>query len=88
MKGSNCVDSLPGFSTLTGQCCIFAGRVVRACFGTTKYCNAFLKGIPCNNGDCLYLHAVGAQRPRIMIYMSFESAGCCMRIWYIYLEGC
>ncbi len=36
------------------------GRVVRACFGTTKYCNAFLKGIPCNNGDCLYLHAVGA----------------------------
>jgi len=38
---------------------------VRACFGTTKYCNAFLKGIPCNNGDCLYLHAVGAQGPSV-----------------------
>jgi len=33
--------------------------MVRACFGTTKYCNAFLKGVPCNNMDCLYLHAVG-----------------------------
>ena len=35
---------------------------MRACFGTTKYCNAFLKGIPCNNTDCLYLHAVGEWR--------------------------
>ena len=33
--------------------------MVRACFGTTKYCNAFLKGVPCNNTDCLYLHTVG-----------------------------
>ena len=28
----------------------------RASFGTTKYCNAFIKGIPCTNPDCLYLH--------------------------------
>ena len=35
------------------------GKVVRACFGTTKYCNSFLKGLPCNNSDCLYLHAIG-----------------------------
>ena len=32
---------------------------MKACYGTTKYCNAFLKGIPCNNTDCLYLHAEG-----------------------------
>mmetsp|Transcript_11296 Transcript_11296/g.21211 ORF Transcript_11296/g.21211 Transcript_11296/m.21211 type:complete len:552 (+) Transcript_11296:140-1795(+) len=35
------------------------GHVVRACFGTTKYCNAFLKYQPCNNPDCLYLHEIG-----------------------------
>lgn len=32
------------------------GKPVKACFGTTKYCNAFLKGLVCNNPDCLYLH--------------------------------
>ena len=35
------------------------GRILRACFGTTKYCNAFLKYQPCNNPDCLYLHDIG-----------------------------
>lgn len=37
------------------------GRQLRACFGTTKYCNAFLRGAPCNNPDCLYLHSIGAR---------------------------
>ena len=32
---------------------------MKACYGTTKYCNAFLKGLVCNNADCLYLHDVG-----------------------------
>ena len=32
---------------------------MKACYGTTKYCNAFLKGLPCNNVECLYLHDVG-----------------------------
>ena len=36
-----------------------AGKLVKACYGTTKYCNAFLKGLPCNNAECLYLHDVG-----------------------------
>ena len=36
-----------------------AGKQIKACYGTTKYCNAYLKGIPCNNTDCLYLHAEG-----------------------------
>lgn len=39
------------------------GKVIKACFGTTKYCNAFLKGVACNNSDCLYLHEVGEQLP-------------------------
>ncbi len=38
-----------------------AGKTIKACFGTTKYCNAFLKGVPCNNPDCLYLHDIGEQ---------------------------
>ncbi|KAK9833217.1 hypothetical protein WJX74_010673 [Apatococcus lobatus] len=37
---------------------LWHGKTVKACFGTTKYCNAFLKGLPCNNSDCLYLHDV------------------------------
>jgi hypothetical protein len=37
---------------------------VRASFGTTKYCNSFLRGLPCNNGDCLYLHELGDERDR------------------------
>ena len=35
------------------------GRMVRASFGTTKYCNAFLRHAPCTNPDCLYLHTLG-----------------------------
>jgi len=35
---------------------LWRGKPVKACFGTTKYCNAFLKGLTCNNPDCLYLH--------------------------------
>lgn len=31
-------------------------HLIRASFGTTKYCSFFLKGIECNNKDCLYLH--------------------------------
>ena len=31
-------------------------HVIRASFGTTKYCSFFLKGIECNNKDCLFLH--------------------------------
>lgn len=35
------------------------GKPIKACYGTTKYCNAFLKGTVCNNSDCLYLHGEG-----------------------------
>ena len=31
-------------------------HVIRASFGTTKYCSFFLKGIDCNNKECLFLH--------------------------------
>eukprot|EP00210_Caulerpa_lentillifera_P004558 g4348.t1 len=43
-----CVDAIDG--------AIWDGHYIRACFGTTKYCQAFLKGAQCNNPDCLYMH--------------------------------
>ncbi|GAB2223265.1 hypothetical protein Droror1_Dr00017404, partial [Drosera rotundifolia] len=48
-----CIQSVHGF--------ILEGRSLRACFGTTKYCHAWLKNGACNNPDCLYLHEVGPQ---------------------------
>lgn len=35
------------------------GNLLRASFGTTKYCNKFIRGVPCNNPDCVYLHELG-----------------------------
>lgn len=47
-------DALRCIKTVDGS--MWRGKPIKACFGTTKYCNAFLKGMPCNNPDCLYLH--------------------------------
>ncbi|CAN4119026.1 unnamed protein product [Withania somnifera] len=48
-----CIQSVHGF--------ILDGRSLRACFGTTKYCHAWLRSVPCTNPDCLYLHEIGSQ---------------------------
>ncbi|XP_049409076.1 uncharacterized protein LOC125872403 isoform X1 [Solanum stenotomum] len=48
-----CIQSVHGF--------VLDGRPLRACFGTTKYCHAWLRNVPCTNLDCLYLHEVGSQ---------------------------
>jgi CCR4-NOT transcription complex subunit 4 len=34
-------------------------RVLRAQFGTTKYCSAFLRGEQCQNRQCMFLHEAG-----------------------------
>jgi len=31
-------------------------HLIRASFGTTKYCQFYLKGMECTNKDCVYLH--------------------------------
>ena len=46
-----------------------AGKSMKACYGTTKYCNAFLKGLPCNNVECLYLHDVGEASTGMLLMM-------------------
>ncbi|GMI94292.1 hypothetical protein like AT3G45630 [Hibiscus trionum] len=48
-----CIQSVHGF--------ILDGRSLKACFGTTKYCHAWLRNVPCTNPDCLYLHEIGPQ---------------------------
>ncbi|XVF05628.1 hypothetical protein REPUB_Repub05bG0189100 [Reevesia pubescens] len=48
-----CIQSVHGF--------VLEGRPLKACFGTTKYCHAWLRNVPCSNPDCLYLHEIGSQ---------------------------
>eukprot|EP01041_Mallomonas_annulata_P011509 gene11509-24066_t len=40
------------------------GHHLRASFGTTKYCNNFIRGVPCNNPECVYLHELGEDEDR------------------------
>ncbi|KAL5581165.1 hypothetical protein UlMin_013607 [Ulmus minor] len=47
-----CIQNVHGF--------VLDGRSLRACFGTTKYCHAWLRNVPCTNPDCLYLHEIGS----------------------------
>nr|CCA15404.1 conserved hypothetical protein [Albugo laibachii Nc14] len=35
------------------------GSPLRVSFGTTKYCNFFLRNAQCTNSECLYLHELG-----------------------------
>ncbi|KAJ1670564.1 transcriptional repressor general negative regulator of transcription subunit 4, partial [Coemansia sp. RSA 25] len=37
------------------------GRVLRATFGTTKYCSYYLRSISCQNPGCMYLHEPGEE---------------------------
>ncbi|KAJ1966503.1 transcriptional repressor general negative regulator of transcription subunit 4 [Dipsacomyces acuminosporus] len=37
------------------------GRVLRATYGTTKYCSYYLRNIPCQNPGCMYLHEPGEE---------------------------
>ncbi|KAG6415435.1 hypothetical protein SASPL_122846 [Salvia splendens] len=48
-----CIQLVHGFA--------LDGKPLRACFGTTKYCHAWLRNMPCSNPDCLYLHDIGSQ---------------------------
>ncbi|XP_031399637.1 uncharacterized protein LOC116210000 isoform X2 [Punica granatum] len=48
-----CIQSVHGF--------VLDGRALRVCFGTTKYCHAWLRNMPCTNPECLYLHEIGSQ---------------------------
>ena len=36
-------------------------NLIRASFGTTKYCSFFLRNLVCNNSECMYLHDLGSE---------------------------
>lgn len=38
---------------------VYDDRVLRATYGTTKYCSYFLRGLTCQNPGCMYLHEPG-----------------------------
>jgi CCR4-NOT transcription complex subunit 4 len=40
------------------------GHILRASFGTTKYCNNFIRNMACNNPECVYLHDLGEEDDR------------------------
>lgn len=47
----SCILALDGF--------YLDNRNIRASYGTSKYCSAFIKNVRCNNPDCTYLHELG-----------------------------
>lgn len=56
-------------------------HLLRASFGTTKYCNNFIRGVPCNNPECVYLHDLGDDDDRftkeeIQVRLCFSSGYC------------
>ncbi|XP_071686105.1 uncharacterized protein [Rutidosis leptorrhynchoides] len=48
-----CIQSVHGY--------VLDGRLLRASFGTAKYCHAWLRNTSCDNPACLYLHTLGAE---------------------------
>ena len=51
-----CVDSL-----------MIKGKIIRAFFGTNKYCNYFLNNIRCPNSDkCVFLHRYSSDKDIII----------------------
>ncbi|KAL1920813.1 uncharacterized protein VTP21DRAFT_11448 [Calcarisporiella thermophila] len=37
------------------------GKILRASYGTTKYCTNYLRNMPCQNPGCMYLHEPGEE---------------------------
>lgn len=52
-------DAALCISTVDGS--LNGDRVLRAQFGTTKYCSAYLRGEACNNKSCSFLHESGEE---------------------------
>lgn len=50
------IQALDGF--------MIEGHQLRASFGTTKYCNNFIRNINCTNPECVYLHEMGEEDDR------------------------
>ncbi|CAH6721878.1 general negative regulator of transcription subunit 4 [[Candida] jaroonii] len=52
-------DALKCINDMDGS--ILEGRMLRAAHGTTKYCSSYLRGHPCHNPNCMFLHEPGEE---------------------------
>ncbi|KAF9950084.1 transcriptional repressor general negative regulator of transcription subunit 4, partial [Modicella reniformis] len=50
-------DATKAIAAIDGS--IWDGRILRASYGTTKYCTYYLRGMSCQNPGCMYLHEPG-----------------------------
>ncbi|KAI9020700.1 hypothetical protein CLU79DRAFT_755106 [Phycomyces nitens] len=50
-------DAAKAINAVDGS--IIVGRILRASYGTTKYCTYYLRNMSCPNPSCLYLHEPG-----------------------------
>ena len=53
-------DAAKAISVVDGS--LFDGKILKATFGTTKYCSFFLRGLQCTNSGCMYLHEQGDEK--------------------------
>ncbi len=66
-----CIMVLDGFH--------FDNRTIRASYGTSKYCSAFMKHVRCSNPECTYLHEMGAAEDTFTkqeIQAGYVTSGC------------
>ena len=55
------------FAILSVDSLLIEGKIIRAFFGTTKYCNNFLNNTPCQNLDkCMFLHQLVKEKDIII----------------------
>ncbi|KAI7822721.1 hypothetical protein BC939DRAFT_178025 [Gamsiella multidivaricata] len=50
-------DAAKAIAAIDGS--IWDGKILRASYGTTKYCTYYLRGMTCQNPNCMYLHEPG-----------------------------
>ncbi|KAG0200968.1 transcriptional repressor general negative regulator of transcription subunit 4 [Mortierella sp. GBA30] len=50
-------DAAKAIAAIDGS--IWDGKILRASYGTTKYCTYYLRGMSCQNPGCMYLHEPG-----------------------------
>ncbi|KAF9079876.1 transcriptional repressor proteinral negative regulator of transcription subunit 4, partial [Mortierella sp. AD031] len=50
-------DAAKAIAAIDGS--IWDGKILRASYGTTKYCSYYLRGLSCQNPGCMYLHEPG-----------------------------
>ncbi|EGV60609.1 transcriptional repressor general negative regulator of transcription subunit 4 [Yamadazyma tenuis] len=52
-------DALRCINDMDGS--LLDGKILRAAHGTTKYCSSYLRGHPCQNPNCMFLHEPGEE---------------------------